>query len=328
MNFGLELSVERDEGGLMSHPFEVGKRYRNRLGEYVVQTIDGIHMTIRYEDGRTLDTKVDIQARIWENIQFEKQMAMAEERRRLAAEERKAARQRAARARRERAKPTFDGFEASDFEPKTRGIAWHSRKELGRVLAYELSRRLEGTFGYWIVPRRSKLHVALREAYETEERETNAAFLMAAAEEGLSYGFTVGKPKGRSKAAWPWRILMANLEKNDSVRKALYEAMAKNDLQIDVWAMEKSYGQVARITAEGKGFLWQHEDEEQEVSQKMNGEELAEYLKSVTPTKRCELHVRKRIPPKNAVAAGSEVSDEILTVIESLMPIYDASVTK
>lgn len=311
----------------MSHPFEVGKRYRNRLGEYVVQTIDGERMTIRYEDGRTVDTKVELQARIWENIQFEKQMAMIDERRRLATEERKAARQRAARARRERAKPTFDGFEDSDFEAKTRGIAWHSRKDLGRVLAYELSQRLDGTFGYWIVPRRSRLHVAVKEAYETEERETNAAFLIDAGEEGLSYGFTVGKPKGRSKAAWPWRILMDNLG-NSAVSKALHAAMAQHDLQMDVRAMEKSYKQVARITAEGQGFLWQHEDAEQAVSKEMNGEELAEYLKSVTPTNRCELYVRKQIPPKSAVTAGSEVADEILAVIEALMPVYDASVTK
>jgi hypothetical protein len=255
-------------------------------------------------------------------------MAMIDERRRLATEERKAARQRAARARRERAKPTFDGFEDSDFEAKTRGIAWHSRKDLGRVLAYELSQRLDGTFGYWIVPRRSRLHVAVKEAYEIEERETNAAFLIAAAEEGLSYGFTVGKPKGRSKAAWPWRILMDNLEKNDAVCKALHEAMAQHDLRLGVWAMEKSYQQVARITAEGEGFLWQHEDAEQKVSKEINGGELAEYLKSVTPTNRCHLYVRKQIPPKSAVTAGSEVSDEILAVIEALMPVYDASVTK
>ena len=36
----------------MSHPFEVGKTYRNRNGEYVVQAVEGERMTIRYEDGR------------------------------------------------------------------------------------------------------------------------------------------------------------------------------------------------------------------------------------------------------------------------------------
>jgi hypothetical protein len=312
----------------MSHPFEVGKTYRNRIGEYVVQAVEGDRMTIRYEDGRTLATAVRIQARIWENIQFEHQMAMAEERKRLAAEERKVARQRAARAKRERAKPKFAGFQESDFEPKKRGIAWSSRKELGRVLAYELTQRMKGTFDHWIVPRRSQVHVARQEKYNSEDRELNAAFLVAADEEGLSYGFHVGKPAGRSKVAWPWRALVDQMVQTKSLSQALHEALEQNDLQIDVWAMTKSFGQVARITAEGKGFLWQHEDAEQEVSRQMNGEELAEYLKSVTPTKRCVLHVRKRVPVENALKAGAQVSGEILNVIEALMPIYDASVSK
>ncbi|NIV35778.1 MAG: hypothetical protein GWN58_41905, partial [Anaerolineae bacterium] len=64
----------------MSHPFEVGKPYRNRIGQYTVQEIEGDRMVIRYEDGKTLITSARIQARIWENIQFEHQMAMAEER--------------------------------------------------------------------------------------------------------------------------------------------------------------------------------------------------------------------------------------------------------
>jgi hypothetical protein len=309
----------------MSHPFEVGKTYRNRISEYVVQAIEGDHMTIRYEDGRTLATAVHLQARIWENIQFEHQMAMAEERKRLAAEERKAARLRAARAKRERAKPKFAGFQKSDFEPKKRGISWSSRKELGRVLAYELTQHAEGVFGHWIVPRRSKVHVGRQDKYNTENREINAAFLIAADEEALSYGFHVGKPAGRSKAAWPWRGLVGKLVKTVFLPKALHAAMEKHDLQIDVWAMNTSYGQVARITAEGKGFLWQHKDAEQEVTRQMNGKELAEYLKSVSPTKRCELHVRKQLSIEKALIAGSPISGEILTVIEDLMPLYDAS---
>ncbi len=310
----------------MSHPFEVGKFYRNRKGQYVVQTIDGDRMTIRYEDGQTLVTSARIQARIWENIQFEGQMAMAEERRRLAAEERKAARQRAARAKRERARPKFAGFQESDFEAKKRGIAWSSRKELGRLLAYQLGRRVEGDFGHWIVPRRSRVHVARKDKYDTETRETNAAFQVATDEEGLSYGFYVGKPGGRSKAAWPWRMLVASLSETESLSQALREALVKSGLQIDVWATGTSYGRVARITAEGKGFLWEHEDAEQEVSRQMTGEELAEYLNSVAPTKRCGLHVHKQMSPQQATEAGPAVSDDMLTVFEALLPIYDASV--
>lgn len=33
------------------HPFEVGGRYRNRVGEYEVLSLDGDTMTVRFDDG-------------------------------------------------------------------------------------------------------------------------------------------------------------------------------------------------------------------------------------------------------------------------------------
>ena len=119
----------------MSHPFEVGKTYRNRNGEYIVQAIDGDHMTIRYVSGGTLQTSVAIQARIWENIHFEYQMEQEEEKRRLAREARLEARRRTARAKKALAEPKYGGFQESDFEPKKRGIAWSGREQAGKALA-------------------------------------------------------------------------------------------------------------------------------------------------------------------------------------------------
>jgi hypothetical protein len=51
------------------HPFKIGKHYRNRDGEYQVIQINEPNMTIRYQDGRTLLSSIDLQRRIWENIQ-------------------------------------------------------------------------------------------------------------------------------------------------------------------------------------------------------------------------------------------------------------------
>jgi len=52
-----------------SHPFEVGKQYRNRDGEYQVISIDEPNMVIRYRDGYIIESSIILQARIWENIQ-------------------------------------------------------------------------------------------------------------------------------------------------------------------------------------------------------------------------------------------------------------------
>jgi hypothetical protein len=309
----------------MSHPFEVGKTYRNRAGEYVVQALDGDRMTIRYQDGRTQVTSAQIQARIWENIQFERQMARAEERKQQALEAR-AARQRTARARQARPRPTFDGFEAGDFEPKTRGIAWSSRSELGRLLAYELAQRTQASLGSWIVPRRSKVHVARKEFYDREASEINAALFVSASDRGISYGFHVGKPAGKVDGKWPWSVLVVTLSGSPEMCQLLHAALASHGLRLDVYAMETSYGRVARITAQGDGFLWQHDDAEQEVSRPMSGEELAEYLREVAPKARADLFVRKRITAQAALQAGANITNEILAVFEALLPLYDASV--
>ena len=310
----------------MSHPFEVGKTYQNRSGEYVVQEIVGDRMNIRYVDGRNLETSVRIQARIWENIQFEKQMAMAEERKRQAMEERRIARQRKARAKKERAKPTFAGFEKSDFEEKQRGLAWSSRKELGRVLAYELTQKVTGSFDHRIVPRRSKIHVMRKDHYDLETRETNAALVVEVSPEGAAYGFRVGKPTGKAKAKLPWSLLMKKLAKEEGLRQTLHAVLDTRGLQLDVFAMEMSYGLVGRITTQGDGFLWEHEDAEQAVSQSLSAEELVENLQKVAAKQRCDLYARKQMPPKDALKAGAGVAKEIVEVFEALVPLYDASV--
>lgn len=310
----------------MSHPFEEGKTYRNRIGEYEVQSIEGEKMKIRYTDGKTLMTSVGIQARIWENIQFEKQLARAEERQQQAREARLAARQRTARARKARATPTFEGFQKSDFEVKQRGIAWSSRKELGRVLAHQLTQRADGSFGHWIVPRKSAVHVARADQYSTDSRETNASFFVSVDENGVSYGFRVGKPGGKAKSEWPWSVLVAKLSRAKSARQALHAALSAHDLHLDVYAMEVSYGQVGRVTAQDDGFLWHHEDDGQEVSREMSGKELVKYVKTVAPDKRGELFVRAGFAPKEALKKGAGIAAEMVSVLEALVPLYEASI--
>lgn len=57
--------------------FELNGVYRNRMGEYTVQAIDGQRMTVRYADGTEAELNVQIQARIWENILAEQEVRAA-----------------------------------------------------------------------------------------------------------------------------------------------------------------------------------------------------------------------------------------------------------
>jgi len=310
----------------MSHPFEVGKTYRNRSGEYVVEAIEGDRMTIRYVGGRTLETSVSIQTRIWENIQFEEQMHREEERSRLAKEARLAARKRTSRAKAAKAKPTFDGFQEDDFESRKRGLAWSSRDPLGKVLAYNLSQRTSAEFLHWIVPRQPRIHVGRKDHYDRDAQDANAAFFVHVTELGVACGFRVGKPDGKEKDESPWASLLAALDNDEKLRRSLRAAMKAHDLSLDVYAMGVSYAQVGRISLQPRGFLWQHETEEQEMTRKMNWGQLVEYLNTVAPGARVGLHLRQQIPPAAALEAGDSIAGSIVDLLESLLPVYDASI--
>lgn len=306
----------------MPHPFEVGKTYRNRAGEYVVLSIEGDQMKLRYVSGGTLTTDVNMQARIWENIQFEEQVSRAEERRRMAQEARVAAR---TRTRQAKAKPGFGGFQETDFQPKKRGISWPSRKELGKALAYELSHRTKRAFDVWPVPRHAVVHLARKEQYDAERPDRNVAFFVAVHERGLSYGLYVGKPDGAVEPAWPWSTWMAALAGNEAVREALREAMATQHLNLDVYAMQGSYGLVARVTVQGSALQWQQETAQQGIARPMEWAELVAALQAVAPDKRCEIQVCGLIGAEEAVQAGGAVVAAMMPVFEALLPAYQAA---
>jgi hypothetical protein len=310
----------------MSQSFQVGKTYRNRTGEYLVQAIDGDEMTIRYMGGSILKTKMSVQARIWENIQFEEQAAREEERQQLAQEARASARMRAVRARQTKKAPAFEGFQESDFEPKKRGIAWSSRDKLGSLLADELSRRATGDFDSWTVPRQSEVHIARKEHYDLDARDRNATFFVAVDEKGVSYGFRVGKPGGKLRANWDVSAFLAALADDGVPRRELRSAMRTYDLRLDVYGMDVSYGQVGQVVAEERGFLWRSESAEQETTQPMNWEQVVEYLQTVASDKQCDIYARKHLSVTEALDAETKISSGITKVFEALLPVYDASV--
>jgi hypothetical protein len=219
----------------MSHPFEVGKEYRNRNGQYVVQAIEGEWMKLKYVNGGTIESRISLQARIWENIQFEEQLAREEERQRLAKEAQTEARRRSALAKKAKAKPKFAGFKKAHFEEKKRGLAWKSRKDLGKVLEWEMKERAKVEYGSWIVPRKPALEVARKDRWDADVRESNAAFFVSASPEGLAYGFHVGKPSGKVKAKWPWNDFMALVSEDSRTRRAIRATMKEHEMSLDVW---------------------------------------------------------------------------------------------
>jgi hypothetical protein len=134
----------------------------------------------------------------------------------------------------------------------------------------------------------------------------------------------VGKPSGKVKANWPWSVLLAALADDDKVRREVRAAMKANDLVLDVYAMDVSFGQVGQIEYQTRGFLWKQETADQDVTKRMNWPDLVEYLQTVAPEKRCTLYLRKRVPAAVALKAGAAVSVQMVDLCVALASIYDA----
>lgn len=317
----------------MGTPFEVGKSYRNRAGEYVVVAIDGDKMTIRYTNGAILETTVPLQARIWDNIQIENQQAREDERQRLAQEARLSARQNSARARQAKSAPKFDGFQESDFEAAERGIAWSTRKELGKVLVYELGRRTGRSLASWVVPRHAALHLARTDAYDPSARDSAAALYVAVDPLGADYGLCVTKPEGEAQAGGPWARLVDALHEDEPVRQGLQAAMEAHGLGIRVEmhpaevapAAGRQAVQVEWIKAQGDQLLRYDEKDGPEMGQALGWGHLAAHLRVLGADRPCSLYAGKQVSPGEALQAGSGVSAQIVAVLEALMPLYETS---
>jgi hypothetical protein len=253
-------------------------------------------------------------------------MAREEERNKLAREARQAARKRSAQAKKIKAAPKFGGFTERDFEPKKRGIAWSTRDELGKKVAYDLSEQRDGDFGSWILPRKSEVHVGRKSKYDKDARERNAAFFVAVDEHGVTYGLRLGNPGSKAKAAWPISSFFEWLASDGRDRRALRAAMKEHDLCLDVYAKDVRYEQVGRITLRDRGFLWQHETAEQVSEQRMTWAKLSEYLETVAPKKQSNLFFRKHLSVEQALDAGKDVVSQIEEVFGALLSAYDVIV--
>jgi len=57
--------------------FQVNQQYANRNGRYTVLAVKGDQIHVRYDDGKEAHLKINIQARIWNNMTIEQQVSAA-----------------------------------------------------------------------------------------------------------------------------------------------------------------------------------------------------------------------------------------------------------
>jgi hypothetical protein len=294
----------------MVHPFEVGKTYRNRKGEYSVIRIDGPQMVIRYTDGSELQTAVDVQERIWSNIQAEA---------RLERETKRAESQPRMKRRGGRRGLDFQGLQDHDFQEGVTGTSWRASISLGGRLAQHMTDTTGRYFHSYPIYGRPEVHIAQPERYNAAKKLPKAKFIFALAPTHAWYGFYIEKDSNPMDSTWHWPNMIAALSSNVKLQQEIEKAMDEHNLRWQVYVWGKG-GLLATTTAAPEGLLWQQQGIGQEVTS------WSDFTGRVSSIEQwVDLFLITRLSKEQALSAGTGVADPVVAVYRAMLLLYDAS---
>ncbi len=296
----------------MKHAFRVGERYRNRKGDYEVVELEGSRMTIRYSDGQTIETTIEQQARIWQNIQTE------------ARREKPILVQQLHEPRRRYMGMEFRGLQEHDFKEGVGGTCWRARKSLGGLLAQRMSDIGPYTFESYVVYRRPEVHIARPEYYHTDTKWQEAKFVFYLNSRSATYGFYVEKNNGPMDGAWHWLSFLGALKNNEALQGEIQAAMCQQQLYWGIYVPDDG-GLIAKVWAEQSGLKWEGKGKEQEDSD-ISWTQFVERLSTLETNKWCDLYLYAQMDKEIALAAGVRLAEQVADVYQALLPLYEASI--
>lgn len=294
----------------MKRSFEIGGKYRNRLGEYEVVELKGDRMVIRYVDGTIQENSAKLQARILQNMQAEVQL-------------RQARKERQARSRRQpqRAGQALCLHEV-DFQEGVQGTSWRARSGLGGLLAQQMSELTRRDFQSYAVPRRPQVHVVQPERYDTGKRTREAKFILELDARRARYGFRVEKNSAQMDDSWDWKALLNALEGNEKLWQLMGAVMRSMGLRWQVCGEDSSNPDVLVIPSNG-GLLWHSLDEKEHET--LSWPDFIANLEGMERDEWCNLDLCVELDKEEAIAKGPELVKEVVEVYRALLPLYDAS---
>ncbi len=296
----------------MKHPFKVGERYRNRNGEYEVIELKEPQMMIRYSDGRTLKTTIELQARIWQNIQAEtkteKQVQMR------APRPKRRGRQRGIE---------FQRLQDHDFQKGVGGTSWRARKSLGGLLAQQMSDTTQYFFQSYPIYRRAEVHIARPEYYHKDTRWQEAKFVFYLDTQDATYGFYIEKNNGPMDDTWHWLNFLVALENNRALQKKIQAAMYQQKLHWEIYVWDDG-GLVAQTRADQNELKWEWESEEQKIDS-ISWSQFIERLSAIETNKWCDVYLCARTGKEQALTTGIHLAEQVTKAYRALLPLYEAS---
>lgn len=283
--------------------FEVGGKYENMKGVFEVIAIRRDSMDIRWESGEEISTPIELQQRIIERMQHEKEMEAAK------------ARQKAKKSKASsKAGKQFTGLEATDFSNTVSKTSWRGRGQLGGAVAQRFKTK-QFKFNSWAVLRKPEVNWLDVKRQKQEDLSFQGKFFARVAEDHLFYGLTVPAPTSTDTPASDWHRLMDWLTKpeNDAWLKKQCQS---HDLYLCDLGKQGFRGNIAP-----KEELWVNVQPE---TSEINLESLSAFLSACVKSDGMDLRIQKQIDKATAIEKKQGIAGDMATLFETLMPIYVA----
>ncbi len=291
----------------MKNPFKVGETYRNNLGEYEVINIDEPDMTIKLEDGRTIETTVKLQARIWKRIKWEKRHKKQLKR---------------AKRQGRRRKSKFKGLTDQDFQSGVKGTSWRARTSLGGLMSDKLSEKTPYDFQSYAVYGRPENHLVIPDYYDKSDRWKSAKFVLDLNAERARYGFYIEK-KASPEEIWDWTRLVEALGSDEDLQDDTEETMRQMNLHWELYAGEEGEQFIGQAeVAEEEGLEWESADGEIEA---LTWETFGDLLQELDPDRWYHLYLGASMQKDEAIEQARRIAELTTDIYRMLLPLYEAA---
>jgi len=285
--------------------FEVGGKYENMKGVFEVIAIRRDSMDIRWENGEEISTPIELQQRILERMQHEKEMEEA-----LALQKAKKAKSAASKSGKQ-----FAGLETSDFSNTVSKTVWRGRGQLGGAVAQRF-KSTKFKFNSWAVLRKPEVQWLDVKRQKQDDLPLQVKLYARVEAKGLFYGIHIPSPKPGSEDATDWHAMLAWMERpeNDTwlKKQCLSHELCIRDLN------HKGFHGTLTV-ADDK---WVHSISEEDASAV---ESLGAFLSDACQTGELSLRIEAFIPKDDVVEKKKGIVEDLIALFESLMPMYAAA---
>ena len=291
----------------MKNPFEVGETYRNNLGEYEVISIDEPDMTIQLEDGRTIETTVKLQARIWKRVKWGETPQEADQ---------------ARAAPRTSSQVQVQGAEGQGLPIGVKGTSWRARTGLGGLMADKLTEKTPYDFQSYAVYGRPENHIVLPDYYD-KKRPLEERQICLGSQRGTRPLRFLHREEADPEKVWDWSRFVEALSTDEDLQDDTEETMRQMNLHWELYSGEEGDEFLGRAKiADDETIEWEGADGE---IQTLTWETFADLLQELDEDTWYHLYLCDVMEKDETIEQARRIAELTTDIFRMLLPLYEAS---